>query len=320
MAYVSGTGQTLQPDFIIGGAPKCGTTSLHGILDGHPDAWVAPNEIYHFDSDDPVAHEDFLKVEGDTLSWRDPSDPATAAWYSAKFRDAPAGKLIGEDTTTYLMSDVAPHRIATANPDVKIIFALRHPVERALSQYWHLVRSGRTHLSLEKALSRERSIILGSTYAPRLRAFRDALGAERIHVVVFEEFTADRQAAADGITAFLGLPPMALSEVETWQNRTRYPRRLRTLLRLNRIGRHLVPYRYARHFSGDAPLRARLGHRAYRRWFRFVSARILTEAAPRQETHPATRAFLDRHLSDRNAGLSELLGRDLGRVWPGFTG
>ncbi|SER95900.1 Sulfotransferase family protein [Tranquillimonas rosea] len=309
----------MQPDFIIGGAPKCGTTSLHQILHQHPDAWVARNEVYFFDADDPIAHGDFLGVEDGELSWRDPSQQAFRDWYAARFAEAPEGALIGEDTTTYLMSDAAPARIAATLPAARMIFVLRDPVARAHSQYWHLVRSGRTHLSFERALSDERSIVLGSTYAPQLRRFREALGPERVHVVLFEEFNADRQRVLDGVTAFLGLAPIAADDVETWFNRTRYPRRTETLLRLNRIGRHLVPYRYARHFGPGAPLGARVGHRAYRKWSGFVSNRILTEDAAPEDMRPTTRRYLERHLSDRNAGLSELLGTDLSRYWPGFT-
>jgi len=34
----------------------------------------------------------------------------------------------------------------------------------------------------------------------------------------------------------------------------------------------------------------------------------------------STRAYLTRHLSQRNLGLSKLLDRDLSEVWKGFTG
>ena len=159
----------MTPDFIIGGAPKCGTTSLHQVLDQHPDLWVAKNEIYFYDADDPIAHGDFLSIEDGQLKWRDPDDPAFRAWYADRFADATDGALVGEDTTTYLMSEVAAARIKAAAPDTKMIFMLRDPVKRAVSQYWHLLRSGRTWLSFEAALSTERSIIQGSTYAPALR-------------------------------------------------------------------------------------------------------------------------------------------------------
>lgn len=308
----------MAPDFIIGGAPKCGTTSLHKILDAHPKVWIAQNEVYFHDADDPIAHADFLRCAGPDLVWRDPDDAALTAWYAARFRDAPPGALIGEDSTTYLMSVVAPHRIA-ADTDVKVIFMLRDPVRRAVSQYWHLLRSGRTHLPLEKALSAEPSILQGSTYAPQLARFFDLLGRERVHVGLFEEFNAKRQATVDGVTTFLGLPPMSMDAVETWHNRTRYPRSVATLQRLNRIGRPLVRHRYAQHFGGAPSLPSRLALRAYRRWHRFIAHHVLTEDTPPGEMRQSTRTYLSRHLSARNAGLSALLGRDLGALWPGFS-
>lgn len=309
----------MTPDFIIGGAPKCGTTSLHQILHQHPDAWMARNEVYYFDADDPIAHGDFLSVEGGELNWSDPEDPGVAAWYEDRFARAPEGSLIGEDTTTYLMSPAAPARIGAKLPEAKMLFMLRDPVKRAHSQYWHLVRSGRTHLPFEEALSVERSIVLGSTYAPALRRFLEELGPERVHVVLFEDFNRDRQAVMNGVTDFLGLERMTVEDVESWYNRTRYPRNTRRLLQLNRVGRHLVKYRYARHFGPGAGLRARAGHRLYRRWFDFVADRVLTEDRPEKQMQERTRRFLARHLSDRNAGLSQLLGRDLSILWPGFT-
>ena len=39
------------PDFIIGGAMKSGTTSLHAILNSHPDISIAHNELGFFDID-----------------------------------------------------------------------------------------------------------------------------------------------------------------------------------------------------------------------------------------------------------------------------
>ncbi len=48
------------PDFIIGGAPKCGTTSLHFILDQHPRIGLPDDEIHYFDADDPITHPDFF--------------------------------------------------------------------------------------------------------------------------------------------------------------------------------------------------------------------------------------------------------------------
>ena len=307
------------PDFIIGGAPKCGTTSLHQVLDQHPQVWMARNEVYFFDADDPVAHADFLTMNDADLVWRDPADPAFQAWYGDRFAEAPPGCLVGEDTTTYLMSDVAAFRIRALAPEARMIFVLRDPVERAFSQYWHLVRSGRTCVPFEQALSSEPSIMLGSTYAPPLRQYLSALGPDRVHVVLFEEFRSRQQQTVDHVTAFLGVPPLPLETVETWHNRTTYPSREKTLLALNRVGRVLARHRYSYHFGGQAGRWARAANAAYERWYRLVQNRVLTQDRPPSDMRAGTRKFLNRHLSDRNAGLSDLLGKDLARIWPGFT-
>ena len=48
------------PDFIICGAMKCGTTTVHGILNSHPDIGIPNTEINFFDIDDTLEHSDFI--------------------------------------------------------------------------------------------------------------------------------------------------------------------------------------------------------------------------------------------------------------------
>jgi len=52
------------PDFIIAGAMKCGTTSLHFILNSHPHIFVPRHEINFFDLDDLIQHPDFFFFNG----------------------------------------------------------------------------------------------------------------------------------------------------------------------------------------------------------------------------------------------------------------
>ena len=97
------------PDFIIGGAMKSGTTSLHQILDKHPEVFMSHGEIGFFDIDNIIEHPDFSffdkknkwntqRIEnGPELLW---------SWYYKKF-EASNGQLKGEDSTTYLASPIA---------------------------------------------------------------------------------------------------------------------------------------------------------------------------------------------------------------------
>ena len=133
------------PHFIIGGAAKCGTTSLHYLLAAHSKIRIPASEIHFLDVDDALMHPDFLWSAGASNRWPDFGGPESDAgrWYQTQFPRDRADALIGEDSTTYLHSPVAARRVTRHLPTAKMIFALRDPVERALSQYRHLIQSGR---------------------------------------------------------------------------------------------------------------------------------------------------------------------------------
>lgn len=309
------------PDFIIGGAPKCGTTSIHFILDQHPGIALPEGEIHFFDADDPVTHPDFVGVRSGSLSYFDPNDAAGRSldWYRHQFEAFADTPLIGEDSTTYVFSAVAARRMATLLPDVKLIFMLRHPVKRAYSQYWHLVTSARTSLSFERALSRFPGILMGSTYTHNLQRYFEAFRADQIRVVLFEDFIADQQGTIDSLCDFLGAERMSLESARTWFNRTSYPTSPRAQRLLNLVGRHVVSTRYRTHmverkdWSGLDWLLNKLHYR----YFRNINPLFLKAERP-PAMRDDTRAYLERHLSARNAGLSDLLERDIPAVWNGI--
>ncbi len=309
------------PDFIIGGAPKCGTTSLHFILDQNPAVGMPKEEIHYFDADDPITHPDFMHVCGNKLHWFDTRarHAQNLAWYASRFAPFQDRAVIGEDSTTYLFSAVAARRIKALIPDVRLIFALRDPVKRAYSQYWHLIRSARLTCSFEEALSRHSSIILGSTYAPHLAHYFDVFGREALHICVFEDFLTDKQRYIDQATDHIGVPQMPLESLETWFNRTYYPTRPVAQQWLNRVGGQFVAGRYRNHMSQNQSVRSRIRNKLHYRWFRYVNPVFLKAEKP-APMQPETAEYLMHHLSDRNRGLSDLLDRDLSKVWPGFTG
>lgn len=309
------------PDFIIGGAPKCGTTSLHFILDQHPLIGLPDDEIHYFDADDPITHPDFFFHEKGELVHYDnrPENTDFRADYAARFAPFAKLPLIGEDSTTYLFSEAAPHRIKAMLPEVRLIFMLRDPVKRAYSQYWHLVKSGRVTCRFERALHEQRSLILGSTYRPHLKTFLDLFGAARIKVVLFEDFIADNQATLDSVTDFLGTERMKVDAQESWFNKTKYPANLPAQLALNQIGKHVVKWRYSHHLTDEWSFATKLREKLHYQWFHRINPIFLKadSAPPMKES---TRRYLADHLSIRNRGLSDLLQRDLSKLWKDFTG
>lgn len=147
-----------QPDFLLVGVMKGGTTSLFRYLSQHPD--VLPpfrKEIKYFDCN-------YFKGN---------------AWYRAhfplrtKFRDG--SKLTGEATPYYIYHPTAHERVASALPQAKIIIILRNPIERAYSHYQHMWRVGREPLSFEDAIAAESQRLAGEaekvTADPRYPTF-----------------------------------------------------------------------------------------------------------------------------------------------------
>jgi hypothetical protein len=76
-------------------------------------------------------------------------------WYEHFFKHSTNEKAVGEKTPEYLYNEKVPQRMHTILPNVKLIFVLRNPVQRAYSHYWHNVRSGKELLPFHKALEKE---------------------------------------------------------------------------------------------------------------------------------------------------------------------
>lgn len=191
------------PDFIIGGAPRSGTTWLYELLDRHPQIYMAK----------PVKPEpkfflvDHLYAKG-------------LAFYSDTwFAAAPADRKAGEKSTDYLESAAAAERIARDLPNVQLIFILREPADRAYSNYLWSRMNGIETETLEAALAledeRERTLperwkfsrpfsyFSRGLYAELLQPYFDRFPRQQILVVKFEDVIAAPQALATRLHRFL---------------------------------------------------------------------------------------------------------------------
>ena len=64
-------------------------------------------------------------------------------------------KYIGESSTDYTKlprCDKVVNKLWEYNPNVRLIYIMRHPIERTISHYWHGVRCGDEHRDILTAI------------------------------------------------------------------------------------------------------------------------------------------------------------------------
>jgi hypothetical protein len=321
------------PDFLIVGAMKCGTTSLHNILDQHPAVFLPREELFFFDIDDVQQHPNFFVYtpQGWTFFDYEAEYERYLPWYAAHFATAAPTQRVGEDTTTYLAAPRAPERIRALLPTAKIIVLLRDPVARTVSHYWHLVERRSAVHTLEGMLQyAPENLLARGHYKEQLERYFAFFPREQVKVVLFERFVADVQATVDDVCAFLGLAgSVDTSRVPTWSNKTMYPRSLWMQLAYNRLVRPVAQRRRLQ--GGGLPRVAgseegsftgppfSLKHRALRA-VATLDRRLNMRPGRRPPLDPHTRDHLARYFARENAGLSALLGEDLAVLWPNLQG
>lgn len=193
------------PNFLIAGAPRAGTTFLYEVLDEHPEVYLAKPrnpEPKFFLIDD-----EFQKGLG---------------YYSEKYFAGVEGQAaVGEKSTNYLENGQVAGRIRSLLPQVKLLFTLRNPIERALSNYLWSKKNGLETLSFEEAVEQEQareaqypaayrysrpfSYVSRGMYAAHLRPYLAAFPAAQIKVVLLEDLEAKPQEEIDEICRFLGV-------------------------------------------------------------------------------------------------------------------
>lgn len=189
-----------KPDFLIVGTQKAGTSWLKDHLGAHPDVGMVRGTPHYFDK-----------------GWRDTGGEDT---YLSLFAGMDRA-MVGEKTTEYLdVTDIdgIPARMASMNPDMKLIAILRDPVTRALSAFDHIITSGLMPIPDDpvRALHDDpngHNFIPRGDYAPQIEGIFRSFPRDQLLVLGFEDDIAKNP--AQGLRKaqdFLGIAPQAPSE------------------------------------------------------------------------------------------------------------
>jgi hypothetical protein len=267
------------PTFLGIGVPRAGTTWLHTLLAGHPDVC--------------------LPVQRKEVRFFDRHYERGLSWYETFFcsqSDGRSYRAFGEISPQYLYCDACPSRIHAALPDVRLLVMLRHPVDRAYSQFGMAVQRAGYHDSFEEFVSARPKALQYGFYSRHLSRYLRYFDRSRILPLVFEEAITDEIGARGALAFFLDLPvarfPSSMSRV----NPSTIPRSRSLATIAVKTGRKLR----RNHLEKFVDFGGRFGVR-----------RLMTSGTRLERLDPELRSELARRFEREFDDLESCLGIDL---------
>ncbi len=175
-------------DFMLIGAQKAGSTSLSHQLSQHPQISFCKHK-----------EPDFFST---TRDWE-----SGLTDYHALFEQRPE-RLYGEGSTTYTWIPEYPQtawKIHAYNPNVKLMYMMRQPVERVISHYTHHLLRARTLFPGEREVFEVPTYINHSRYGMQLRPYLELFPKQNTLLLIFEEYILQPMQTLYRVADFLGI-------------------------------------------------------------------------------------------------------------------
>jgi hypothetical protein len=229
------------PDFLVLGTKRGGSTSAWRYLIQHPQVMPMVTRWEHLKS----PHYFYWHYDRG-LDWYRGHFPSVAARHAAQ-RRLGQRVITGESSPYYLFDPRVPARVARDLPEARFIVLLRDPVKRAYSHYWERVDNEVEPLTFAQALAAEPARVSGELermaadpyyysrrhdwytyrergiYAPQLERWFEAVGRDRMMIMISEDMYRSPQPAMDDMARFLGIEPTAIPAFERHNYRPAEP-------------------------------------------------------------------------------------------------
>lgn len=176
-------------DFLIIGAMKSGTTTLYHDLER-----VGAIFLPRFKEPNSLASDAVLRPRGRER-------------YAELFAEARPEQRCGEASVRYSQLPGHPRCAerarAVCGPHLRVIYLVREPLGRALSQHHHALAHGNAQAEADVALRRHDKFLDYSRYAMQIEPWLEAFGPQQVLALRFEDFIADREAIVRRVCEFL---------------------------------------------------------------------------------------------------------------------
>jgi hypothetical protein len=193
------------PSFLVGGAPKAGTTALWALLDAHPQVFMPRMKEPRFLTRRLNEPAPGVRMIGPR---RTVTFERGLAWYQSLFAGSEGALARGEASPQYLGAQDGPEVMERFVPGVKMVFVLRQPVDRAYSQYWQHWKKGwrmPPFAALLRGLPPLRYLDYMSRYAQHVERYRQAFGPDRVHIILFDDLRDEPERIYAELCRFIGV-------------------------------------------------------------------------------------------------------------------
>jgi hypothetical protein len=194
------------PNLVVIGAQKAGTSWLHWRMARHPNILmsrvkeldffkqaVTPERLAEYRAHFPVTEGKTYYGESSPFYFWTP-DPESP--YSRSYRGHP---------------DIPGALKEVLGPDTRLLVSLRHPVDRAVSSFFHQFKRGRTEASDRlNTLGPRLGVIDMGFYKRHWTAWARVFGDDAFIVILFDAIQKDPQGVFADVLNRLGLPPMRM--------------------------------------------------------------------------------------------------------------
>lgn len=222
---------SLAPNLLVVGAMKASSTTFYELITRHPDVWFASEKEPHYFTSPEYGQE--------------------AAWqkYLQFFANAPtSARYRGEASTGYTKLPhfgSTPSRIRESLGSPKMIYLIRDPVERSISNFKHSYLAGHycEGTTLGEAIEADPILLDASCYARQIEAYWQEFGREQLLIIPTDQLHSETASVMRRVETFLELPaydgwnqPLAASNSQqslggTMALQSKLPRPLLSMLR-----------------------------------------------------------------------------------------
>jgi len=299
------------PNLVIAGAPKCGTSSLFNWLTVHPQVCGsrAKEPFYLMDQEHPKRR-----------TQRNYHDYGLKGYESFFKNCKKHHKIVVEATTHYIYQETAREVLASLPTQPRIAFVLRKPSERLYSSFGYTkynrgtVRRDISFADFVRFVKNPSEAgspdwVWGQSawllprdlqycrYVEYLCKWRESVGRERIHIILFENLRADPKRAMIELCGWLGLDA---SFYDSYAFPARNPTRS-----LRNLGVHRMVKALADRVQSGA------FKELFKPFYFALQTKTVTSAIPRTSADEAVLAELEEEFRPYNEQLAREFGLDL---------